>query len=179
MKKILETERLILRQFEDTDAPFIIELLNTGGWLKYIGDRNVKTHEDAIKYLDNGPLKSYKSNGFGLYIVLLKDSSAPIGMCGFVKRAELDDVDIGFAFLPEYSGQGYAFEIAKPTLQYGFDKFKFERVVGITAPGNKNSIRLLEKLGLQNEKEIEKDNKTLLLFGINKTTRWSERHKAV
>ena len=170
MKKILETERLILREFTHSDNQFIIELLNTEGWLTNIGDRNVRTDEEAKNYLDNGPIKSYHDNGFGLYGVVLKDAGQPVGMCGFIKRPELEDIDIGFAFLPEHSGKGYAYEIAKSTLAHGFKKLNFKRVVGITVPENKSSIRLLEKLGLQNEKEIEKDNKTLLLFGINKAT---------
>src|SRR5690348_11717563 len=100
MKKILETERLVLREFDLDDTPFIIELLNSPGWLKYIGDRHVKTDDDAKRYLQNGPMKSYADNGFGLCMVMLTDGT-PVGMCGIINRADLEHPDIGFAFLPE------------------------------------------------------------------------------
>lgn len=116
MKKNLETNRLILREFNPGDTIFIIELLNTEGWIKYIGDRNVKTDEDTIRYLENGPMKSYAAKGFGLCMVALKNNSKPIGMCGLIKREEMEDIDIGFAFLPAYTSQGYTHEIAKATL---------------------------------------------------------------
>lgn len=167
MKKILETGRLILRQFDYGDTKFLIDLLNTEGWLKYIGDRNVKTRKDAIRYLDNGPLRSYEANGFGLSAVVLKSNLQPIGMCGFIRRPELEDTDIGFAFLTGYTGKGYAYEIASATLQYGFEKLNFKRVVAITMPANTSSTNLLNKIGMQNETEIIKDNEKLLLFGIN------------
>src|SRR6478736_8102385 len=116
MKYILETERLQLRQFEIDDAEFIVELVNTPGWLKFIGDRNIKTTEDAIRYLQNGPMKSYQENGFGLSLVEEKGNRKSIGMCGILKRDSLENPDIGFALLPEFVGKGYAFEIALATV---------------------------------------------------------------
>jgi len=111
--EILHTERLVLRKFTVEDTAFIIELLNTEGWLKYIGNRNVKTTEQAKEYLQNGPMKSYEENGFGLALVQLKTNQKPIGMSGLIKRNYLEHPDIGFAFLPGYTGHGYAFEISR------------------------------------------------------------------
>lgn len=143
---ILQTDRLILREFNLADTGFIIELLNSPGWIEFIGDRNVKTEEQAVNYLENGPLKSYRQNGFGLSMVELKDGT-PVGMCGILKRAELDTPDIGFAFLPEHSGKGYAYEVANATLLYAKDKFRLEKIAAITIASNERSILLLKKLG--------------------------------
>lgn len=144
---ILETERLRLREFNLNDTAFIIELLNSPGWLQFIGDRNVKTHEQAVQYLQNGPLKSYAENKYGLSMVETKEGQKPIGMCGIINRATLDNPDIGFAFLPEYIGRGYGYEIASATLLHAKEKLHLSKIVAITLPNNKNSIGLLEKLG--------------------------------
>ncbi|HWJ90667.1 MAG TPA: GNAT family N-acetyltransferase [Flavisolibacter sp.] len=149
MNRILETERLILREFSLTDAEFIIELLNSPGWLRFIGDRNVKSTADAEKYLTNGPMKSYKENGFGLSLVERKADGAKIGMCGIIKRANLEYPDIGFAFLPGAGGKGYAFEIARATLEYARNRLQLPKICAITLEENERSIRLLEKLGLR------------------------------
>src|SRR6187402_2508828 len=147
MKYILETKRLQLRQFEIKDAEFIVELVNTPGWLKFIGDRNVKITEDAIRYLQNGPMKSYQENGFGLWSVALKENRKQIGMCGILKRDSLENPDIGFAFLPEFIGKGYAFETALATVNYAKNKLGLKTLSAITIPSNEKSIRLLEKIG--------------------------------
>jgi RimJ/RimL family protein N-acetyltransferase len=167
---IIETERLVLRQFTLQDSAFILNLLNTEGWLRYIGDRNIKTTQQAEDYLNNGPLKSYKINGFGLGLVALKPDGKPIGMCGLIKRDYLDHVDIGFAFLPDFIGKGYAYEIAKRTLQYGFEQLQQDKILAITLPENSASIRLLSKLGLAYEQTfISKDiNEALAIYGLNK-----------
>ncbi len=166
MQVILETDRLNLRQFELQDAEFIISLLNSPGWLKYIGDRNVKTIEEAEQYLLKGPLNSFKVNGYGLAMVELKDSKLPIGMCGLIRRDYLQLPDIGFAFLPEYIGKGYGFEIAKATLDYAFQQLKFSGVFAITLAENVNSIKLIERIGLKFLKNIivPDDNEELMLF---------------
>jgi RimJ/RimL family protein N-acetyltransferase len=165
MKIILETERLLLVEFTPDDATFIIELLNSEGWLKYVGNRNINTTEDAIKYLQNGAIKNYSENGFGFWKVVLKNELIPIGMCGLVKREHLEHVDIGFAFLPQYFGKGYAYEAAAPTLQFGFDK-GFKNISAITIPDNLKSIALIEKLGLKFEKRffMSDDKDELMLF---------------
>jgi ribosomal-protein-alanine N-acetyltransferase len=165
MEGIFETERLILRQFELTDAKFIVELVNSPGWLEFIGDRNIKTEEDAVNYLQSGPMKSYQDRGFGLSMVETKEGT-PIGMCGILKRDNLENPDIGFAFLPEFMGRGYAFEIVKATLTYAKTKLNFEIVLAITVPTNKKSIMLLEKIGLRFKQTIymPDKNEELMLF---------------
>lgn len=167
---ILQTERLVLRQLTLTDTPFIIELLNTPGWIKYIGDRNVKTAAQARQYLANGPLSSYAANGFGLWLVALRNSHAPVGMCGLIKRGYLPHPDIGYAFLPQHTGQGYAFEIAGAVLQFAFSKLKMEKILAITLADNAASVKLLLKLGMAYEETFvdEKHNETLDRYGISK-----------
>ena len=165
MKKILETERLVLREFSVDDAEFILNLLNTPGWLEYIGDKNVRTAEDAVSYLENGPIKSYKENGFGLWKTLLKNKNTPIGMCGLINRESLEDIDIGFALLPEYSNLGYGYEIARATMDYANDTLRIKKVVAITNSNNIRSKKLLNKLGLHFEREIKlSDDDSVLLF---------------
>jgi RimJ/RimL family protein N-acetyltransferase len=146
--KILETDRLRLRQFEQTDAAFIIELVNSPGWLEFIGDRNVRTEEQAVLYLENGPIRSYRVNGYGLWMVEEKENGIPIGMCGIVTRPMMANPDIGFALLPSYLGAGYAYEIARATLDFANIHLKIPIISAITVPKNASSIRLIEKLGL-------------------------------
>ncbi|MBK6482428.1 MAG: GNAT family N-acetyltransferase [Chitinophagaceae bacterium] len=175
---VFETDRLALSHLSADDATFIFELLNTPGWLQFIGDRGIKTLHDAAQYILNGPVKSYKSNGFGLLAVRLKDSLEAIGICGLIKRAGLDDIDIGFAFLPAYNGKGYAAEAAHATLDYGFENVGLNRIVAITNEDNINSIRLLKKIGMQYERKIllDGDSEELLLFGIARGSIQSENH---
>ncbi len=164
-RKILETERLVLREFSIDDAEFILTLLNTPGWLEYIGDKNVRTVEDAVNYLENGPIKSYKENGFGLWLTSLKNNGTPIGMCGLVNRESLEDIDIGFALLPENSNLGYGYEIAQATINHAKHVLGIEKIVAITDSNNVPSIKLLNKLGLQFEKTLKlSENDTVLLF---------------
>jgi RimJ/RimL family protein N-acetyltransferase len=146
---ILETERLRLREFTPEDASFIIELVNSPGWLKYIGDRNIKTTDQARAYLENGPIKSYHDTGFGLWMVENKVINTPIGMCGILKRETLEHLDLGFAFLPEYMGKGYAFEAATATLTFAKEKLNVQTLCAITVPDNQNSIKLLQKVGMR------------------------------
>ena len=165
---ILETERLDICHLTTEDAPFIRQLVNTPEWLQYIGDRNVYSTDDAVNYIMNGPMKSYERNGFGLSLVKLKSGGEPIGICGLIRRDSLDDVDIGFAYLPDYVGKGYAFEAADAMLKYGMDELKLTRIVAITIDENKRSIKLLEKLGMAFE-SVTVDpvsNEELMLFAI-------------
>ena len=154
MEHILETERLRLRKFTLDDTDFIIRLVNSPGWLEFIGDRNVKTKKEAEAYLINGPMKSYEVNGYGLCMVEIKDHNTPIGMCGIINRANMEGQDIGFAFLTEYIGLGYGYEIASATLDYAMNELKLPRVLAITLPTNKPSIKLLEKIGLRFQKNF-------------------------
>ncbi|WP_271783839.1 GNAT family N-acetyltransferase [Aquimarina algiphila] len=165
LKYILETERLSLREFEIEDANFIIELLNTPNWLEFIGDIGVKTTKDARNYMKNGPLASYKKNGFGLWLVQLKASHIPIGMCGLVNRDTLEHVDIGFALLPEYEGLGYGFEIANATMNYAKHSLNIESVIAVTDSENTSSIKLLQKIGLNFEKTLKlSEDDSVLVF---------------
>lgn len=151
---MLETDRLLIDKFTVGDAPFILDLLNMPAWLEFIGDRGVRTVKDAHQYILNNPINSYEQYGFGPYIVRLKNNNVPIGMCGLHKRVSLPDIDIGFAFLPDYAGHGYGYESASALIAYGRDVLEFTRITGITKFTNQNSIRLLEKLGLKFEKMI-------------------------
>lgn len=166
-KYILETERLQLREFNLEDTPFVIELLNSKGWLQFIGDRNIKTEEQAQNYLINGPLKSYVDNGFGLWLVGRKSDQKPLGMCGIIKRQTLPNPDIGFAFLPEFAGQGYAYEIASAVLLYAKNDLKITKIAAIILPENIKSIRLIEKLQFNFVKTISfpPENEALQLYG--------------
>lgn len=116
---VIETERLLLCRLTGDDAPFILELLNQPSFLRYIGDKGVRTLDHAREYIRKGPADSYERRGFGLYLVKLRDGAVPIGICGLVKRDALEDVDVGFAFLPAFWSQGYALESASAVMIYG------------------------------------------------------------
>jgi RimJ/RimL family protein N-acetyltransferase len=151
---VLETPRLILRRQTTDDAEFIFSLVNDPSWLRFIGDRGVRSVEDARAYILKGAMDSYSRHGFGLYLTVLKDSGIPIGICGLVKRESLADVDIGFAFLPQFAGQGYAYESACAVMAHAKNDIGLKRLIAITDPENLASIRLLEKLGLSFERKI-------------------------
>lgn len=148
--QVLETPRLAIRRFSDEnpdDARFVVELLNDTEFLRQIGDRGVRTEDDARRYLREGPMASYQRFGFGLSRVDLKASGEPIGMCGLLQRDHLDHPDIGFAYLPRFRGQGYGHEAAAAMIEHGRESFSLERLLAITSAGNRASIGLLEKLG--------------------------------
>lgn len=166
--KVLETDRLILRWLTPDDAAFILELLNEPAWIRYIGDKNVHTLDDAKNYILTGPMKMYSQFGFGLFLVERKEGSSPIGMCGLIKRDTLDNVDIGFAFLSRYQTQGYGFESASATLKFGHEQLDMERILAITSLDNHASSRLLEKIGMKYEGTIFFDKQELKLFASEK-----------
>lgn len=151
---ILETARLALRQMTVADDAFIHELVNEPSFISNIGDKGVRNLEDARQYILNGPVASYRRFGFGLYRVDLKDSGTPIGMCGLLKRDTLQDVDIGFAFLPRFWSKGYALESASAVMAYGKKTLGIERIVGIVSPDNPGSIKVLQKIGLRFERMV-------------------------
>lgn len=163
---VLETERLILRPFTVDDAQFILTLLNEPSFLQYIGDKKVRDLEGARQYILNGPVASYERHGFGLGLVELKESHTPIGMCGLLKRDELTDPDIGFAFLPEFWRKGFAFEAAAAVLQDARERLRVERVLAITSLDNEASIKLLERLGFRFERvtRLAPDREQVRLF---------------
>jgi len=151
---VAATPRLVLKEFTHGDAPFILELVNSAGWLRYIGDRNVHSIEDAIDYLDKGPLKSYADNGFGLWRVDLRTTGEPIGMCGLIRRSDLEGPDIGFAFLPDYQGQGYGSEASQATIAVVRDRLRLPELFAIVQPDNDGSIALLKKNGFLYDKVV-------------------------
>jgi RimJ/RimL family protein N-acetyltransferase len=152
--KILETDRLVLRQLVVEDDAFIFDLLNDPGWLRFIGDRGIRTLDDARNYILQGPVAMYARHGFGLYLTARKQDGVPMGLCGLLKRDGLADVDIGYAFLPQFRGQGYAAEAAAAVMDYGKNVLGLARIVAITAPGNERSAKVLEKLGLSFTKMV-------------------------
>lgn len=160
--KILETERLILREIIESDAEFILDLLNQPSFIKYIGDRNVRTVEDAKNFLETRYRKSYQDNGYGLYLVELKSDYSKLGICGFVKRDNFQYADIGFAFLPQFERKGYAFESASALMKYGKEVLDFKEVLAITTQDNESSGRLLEKLNFKFDELIEMPNNEIL-----------------
>jgi RimJ/RimL family protein N-acetyltransferase len=152
----IETRRLKIRWLEVGDAPFIYTLVNDPTWIRYIGDKYVSNLEDAKAYIETGPLEMYRNLGFGLNHVSLKEDGTPIGICGLLKRETLTDVEIGFAFLPEFRRQGYALEAATAILDYGCIKLEISRIVAILAPDNVASRKLLCKLGFEFENSFQK-----------------------
>ena len=171
----LETERLVLRPFTLADSDFIMELLNTEGYLKYIADRNIKSTEDAELYLQSGPLKSYAEYGFGLCKILLKarngeaDGGEAVGMCGLLWHDYLPSPDVGYALLPQYEGKGYGRESAEAVLRWGFEECGISTILAIVLPQNYGSVRLLERLGMKLQKTIIKPETgdELLLYSIS------------
>ena len=152
---VVESARLRLRHVVEHDAPFILDLLNDPDWLRYIGDRGVRSLDDARRYIADGPRRMYADHGFGLFLVERKDDGAALGMCGLIRRDALPDVDIGFALAPTFRGHGYALEAAAATLGYARQVHKLTRVVAIAMPENDASNRLLERLGMRFERTIE------------------------
>ena len=147
---VVETERLVLRQQTLKDAGFILALMNDPAWLRHIGDRGVRTHEQAHAYIQENALEMYHRNGFWLYLIERKGDRTPLGVCGLIKRDFLDDVDLGFALAGAYRGKGYAQEAAA-TVAYAREKLGLHRIVATVSPDNTASLRLLEGLGFSFE----------------------------
>lgn len=166
MKKIVETERLILVEAEIKDFQFFKKLLNSPNWIKFIGDRGVKTDKQAKEYIKSSLIASYKNNGYGLFKMCLKNSLEPIGICGLVKRDYLNDPDIGFAILPEHEGKGYTYEASMAVMAYGKEKLKLPRILAITTNENIGSQKLIRKIGLLENGTIKPkvNEKEYLLF---------------
>ena len=150
----LETERLLLRRLSYDDSEFIIELLNEPGFQRFIGDKKVRSRDDALEYLRKGPVGSYERHGFGMFLVLEKIHESPVGMCGLVKRDDFDAPDVGFAFLQKFWGNGYALESATAVLEYGEKCLRLPRIIAMVDMENDASVRLVEKLGLIFERMV-------------------------
>lgn len=151
---IIETERLLLRHLSTEDADFLVVLLNEPSFLANIGDRQVRSVEDARAYVKKGPAAMYEQHGVGLLLVELRDTREPIGMCGLLKRDGIDDYDIGYAFLPKHWGRGYAMEAARAVKLWGIECLDLRRLLAFVAPHNDSSVRLLEKLGFRYDKTV-------------------------
>lgn len=168
----LTTQRLQMRKLTDSDqdALFTLALVNDPDFHRFIGDRGVRTLEDARGYLERGPLAMYRQHGFGMYCVELKDGT-PIGQCGLIRREGLEDIDIGFALLPGYRSSGYAREAAQAVMKWGQQVLGLSRIIAIANPDNNASVRLLEKLGLKAEGHISLpgSDEQLLLLGWEST----------
>jgi [ribosomal protein S5]-alanine N-acetyltransferase len=164
---VLRSKRLELLEFGLGDDRFVLRLLNDASFLRFIGDKGVRTLEDARAYITQGPMESYRRHGYGLYLARLRADGASIGMCGLVKREGLEDPDIGFAFLPEFHSQGYATEAAQAVLDHGRRRLGLARIVAIAAPDNHASIAVLERAGLKFEGMVRlpADTRDLKLFG--------------
>ena len=151
---VLETGRLVLRWLSADDHEFIQRLLNEPSFIQNIGDRGVRNDDDARAYIQNGPIASYKQFGFGLYLVQLKNSHTPIGICGLLKRDSFDFPDLGYALLPEYWSRGYALEAASSVLNFARNDLALQRVLAIVNPDNFASIRLLENCGFHFQETV-------------------------
>jgi ribosomal-protein-alanine N-acetyltransferase len=162
MKDSFLTARLLLNLITENDHDFVIRLLNTDGWIQFIGNRNIHSTGDAIDYIR----KIKNTPDFLYWIVRVKDTGTPIGIVSFLKRNYLDHFDIGFAFLPEFSGQGYAYEAANKVLSAVKKMPAYATILATTLPTNIKSIRLLTKLGFHFEREIERDSVKLQLYCI-------------
>jgi RimJ/RimL family protein N-acetyltransferase len=156
---VLETERLQLRRLTLDDAAFLIDVFGDPAFKRFVGDRKIRTIDQARGFIEKGPFESYRRFGFGHYVVELKGSGTPIGICGYVKRDTLPDVDIGFSLLPQFRSQGYAFEAASAVMAHGRDTLGFRRIVAIASPDNDPSIRLLGRLGLSYEGRVKLGSK--------------------
>jgi RimJ/RimL family protein N-acetyltransferase len=163
---VAETERLALRELAKSDDAFVLELVNEPDWIRFIGDKNVRTLEDARRYLREGPIAMYAKHGFGLWAVETKAERVPAGICGLIRRPELEDVDLGFAFLARFRGKGYAREAAAACVEIARERFGLSRLLAITDPENERSMRVLERVGFAFERRWRKgpDAEELALF---------------
>ena len=166
---VIQTARLDLRRMTDADAGFILRLLNEPSFLEFVGDKGIRTLDDARRYVQEGPAASYREHGFGLYLVERRDEGVPIGICGLLQRDSLDDVDLGFALIPEVWSQGYASEAGRAVLTQARDEHGLSRVVAITSSNNDASIRVLETLGFRFETMVRLSDQApeVRLFAID------------
>jgi RimJ/RimL family protein N-acetyltransferase len=162
---VIETGRLVLREFTAADAQFVLRLVNEPSFLRYIGDRGVRNLDDARRHIAEGPVAGYARYGYGLMRVDRKQDGATVGMCGVLKRDSLPDPDIGFSFLPEHWSQGYALEAAQAVMRHARETLGLGRIVAVTTRDNEPSMRLLGKLGFRFERMISFGTEELRLFG--------------
>ncbi|WP_420429970.1 GNAT family N-acetyltransferase [Kordiimonas sp.] len=149
----LETERLRLREATLDDAAFTLSIYNDSAFLEFIGDKKLRTLEDARRYITENFINSYRAHGVGMLVVELKDSNQPIGFCGLLKRPYFEEPDIGFAYLPDYTSKGYGYEAARATLNHAMGKLGHKHIQALVSPANVRSIGLVEKLGLHYDRD--------------------------
>ncbi len=166
---VAETERLTLRHLEEEDAPFVLRQVNEPSWLRFIGDRGVRNLDDARRYVRDGPQASYARHGYGVWCVVEKTSGEPVGICGFVRRDALPEADVGFAFLPEAWGKGYAAESARAAIALGRERHGLRRVIAITTEDNSASRRVLVRLGFTpaGTTRLPGEERELLLYALD------------
>ena len=167
-KVIIETERLQLFEYTTNDAAFIFELFNSPKWIKFIGDRNIKTLNDAKNFIETGYIKGYQVNGFGLYKVCLKDGT-PIGTSGIVNRPNLEGYDLGYALLPQFEGKGFITEANEAVLKFAKEAYKIQELKAILLEENSESIAVLERLGFKSQvKSVLKGETEEMLMYLKK-----------
>lgn len=177
----ITTSRLCIREFSESDAEFILKLLNEKEFIHYIGDKKVRDIPQAIEYLNSGPIKSYHTHGYGLGAICLKESNKAIGMCGLLKRDSdpeiFDEVEIGYALFKEYCGNGYAIEAVEAVLKQAQNEFQLTQIAAITSSDNERSQKLLRKAGFTfyNKIKIFKDESIVDVFMFDSTTIWAEQ----
>lgn len=165
--QILETQRLRLREIEETDAPFILELLTDPSFLANIGDRGVSDLASAVSYVHNGPRASYARNGYGLWLVELKETGESLGMSGLVRRDTLPGPDIGYALLPRYWSKGYAVEACTAVRDHAMRTLGLPRLLAIVSPGNEASAKVLDRIGLRFQSIVNLGQDDLQLFALD------------
>lgn len=165
-----ESTRLLLRPTSMDDAAFVLQLFNSPKWLKYIGDRNIRSVTDASDYIRDRMLPQFEKLGYSSFTVQRKSDLAKMGTCGLYDREGVDGIDIGFAFLPQYEGRGYAFEAAELLKEMAFSRFGLNEIKAITTRYNFASQKLLEKLGMSQSGTLTLpgDNEELLIYSIQK-----------
>jgi RimJ/RimL family protein N-acetyltransferase len=174
---VAETARLRLRWLQDADAPFVLELLNDPGWIRWIGDRKVHAEAAAQHYIEDRLAAGYRKHGFGLNLVELRATREPLGLAGLIKRDTLDDVDLGFAFLERHRGRGYAREAAAACLEQARGALGLQRLVAIVLSGNERSLALLRTLGFAFERTVRlsADDYELELHAVTLSTHGAPR----
>ena len=164
--QVLETQRLVLREIEPADAPFILELLTDPSFLENIGDRGVSDLASAANYIENNPRASYALNGYGLWLVVSKQTGEPLGMAGLVRRDTLPDADLGYAFLPRHWSKGYAVEACTAVRDHAMRTLAMPRLLAIVSPGNSASVKVLERIGLTFRDTVRMGKDDLQLFAL-------------
>lgn len=164
----IHTKRLTIRPLTESDTDFIFELYNTAGFKRFVGDKQLHSTQDARHYLTKNLMSMYETPGMGLFRIALQGDDIPIGICGLIKRDSLDDIDLGYGYLPAFEGQGYAFEAAEAMMTLAREEMALRRLVAITDSANARCISLLTRLGFSFEKNQESlpNGGYLALYGI-------------